>query len=156
MRHLISLKQLKLEAFIKAIGLHSSIEIEIIPRFNMNKVDATKYGYYILAINIINTRTFFDIHYKIIDECLNKIIEFVKRINDLAYNLQNNLDSDIYYLGQSRRFSHFSSNHSRLYIFKNSSTNDRVGEILNDIVSQINNIYYEFNTFLKDANQTKQ
>lgn len=158
MRHLINLKQLKLEAFIKAIGLHSSIETEIIPRFNINNVDATKYGYYILAINIINTKTSFCIHYKIIDECLKKILEFVKRINDLAYNLQNNLAeySDIYYLGESRLFSHCSPSHSHLYILKHSGTNDQVGEILNDIVSQINNVYQEFYTFLKDANQAKE
>lgn len=106
MRHLINIKQLKLEAFLKTIELHDSVCLEVDGRFDMDRLDATKYGDYFITLGIDNAQINFFIKYGQIDACVKKVTEYFKRINDLTPELFRALkeDGSNYSISSDRQF----------------------------------------------------
>lgn len=100
MRHLINIKQLKLEALLKTIEYHPSVTVNVHNNFDFNRIDSTRYGKYTITVSIDNARTFFRICYDQLDKCTMKITEYINRINDLASELRCALieDGSSYYI----------------------------------------------------------
>jgi len=105
-KHLINLKQLKFEAFIKTIEFHPSVKVSVDRNFYGNRVENTKYGFYMIMLWIYDASMTCRIKYDLLDDCAMKVIEYIKRINDLAPELQCALidDGDDYYVTSKRHF----------------------------------------------------
>ena len=119
MRHLINLKQMKLEAFIRSIEFHPSASVRLSKIFDPNKLGATKYGRYYLTLSIDSVSVGLSLKYDIVDQCANTVMENIKRINDLSQELRNTLidNGPSYFLAsEENQFFHSTEVYNPYYI----------------------------------------
>lgn len=109
-RHLVRIKQLKLEAFINAIEFHHNFSVTVEPRFRHN---LTRYlsrppkdDFFFILFKINNASTTCRVYIKDIDRCTPAIISAINCINDMIPDLQNALvnNGQQYYLMDEGRF----------------------------------------------------
>ncbi len=90
--HLINIKLLKINALIKTIELHPSLSVSTDKQFLEDK--GTKYGSYHIKIKVNGAPVLFSVKYDHMDACMGKIIESIKKTNDLMPALQRTLIKD--------------------------------------------------------------
>ena len=94
MRHLINIKMLKINAFIRTIELCQPMSVTVHKHFNERKIETTKYGYYQIVIRIDNANVRLYLTFDQVDECLNRVIHYIKKINNVMPELRRHLLDD--------------------------------------------------------------
>lgn len=99
--HLAKLKQLKLEANVKTIMLHPFVTLKVWTSFGVCGEFDVRRGSYYITLGIDKAHVVFDINYYALDMSLKMVVESLKRINDLAFELKNTLaaDGEQYFVG---------------------------------------------------------
>ena len=87
-RHLIRLKQQKLQAFIKAIEFHPGFSVEVRPNI-YDSIMASVFTRYTIFFKINNNAVSCIVSYNDIDKFIPKMIDAIKRINDIIPDLNS-------------------------------------------------------------------
>lgn len=156
MRHLINIKQLKLEALLKTIEYHPSVTVKVYNNFDLNRIESTRFGKYFVTLSIDSACTLFKISYNQLDLCTQKITEYINRVNDVASELRCALieDGSLYYVsskGQSfmgiidespffiAEYSGDSNRHVKCDHLSSSRVINRINALCHEIRVHINN-----------------
>ena len=100
-RHLIRIKQLKLEALINSIELHDHFSVTVEQRllndhvrFFRSRPIPSKDGHFEIIFKINDASTRVSVKFNDVDRCTPAIISAIKRINDMIPELRNTLIND--------------------------------------------------------------
>ncbi len=101
MRHLVRIKQLKLEAIIKSVEFHQDFSVEVeshlpqrsISFFSRQAVPSMN-GYFLMRFKISGASTACRVYLNDVDRCTPAIINTINRINDMMPELRNALVDD--------------------------------------------------------------
>ncbi len=92
--HLVHLKQLKLDANIRTIKLHHPVTLKAWNSFGVCGEFNPNWSSFYITLGIGKAHLVFGIAYNALDMCEKKVVEFLKRINDLAVELSDALVAD--------------------------------------------------------------
>jgi hypothetical protein len=90
-QHLINIKLLKINALIKTIELHPSITVSASKHIDGTRM---KRGTFHITVNIDDASVTLRVRYDLIDGCMGKIIESIKKVNDLMPELHRSLSKE--------------------------------------------------------------
>ena len=106
-RHLVRIKQLKLEALIKTIELHHNFSVTVEQHFMDGRLSffsrrpvPSMDGHFLIRFRINDASKVYWVKFNDVDRCTPIIISVIKRINDIIPELNNTLinDGHQYYL----------------------------------------------------------
>ena len=112
-RHLIRIKQLKLEALINAIELHDHFTVTVELRFLDSHVRSfgrrpitSKDGYFKITFKINDANTIVSVNFNDVDSRIPTVISVIRRVNDMVPELRNTLNNDgsQYYIWGEEKF----------------------------------------------------
>ena len=94
MRHFINIKMLKINALIKTVEFHPLFIVSTVKHFDENTLGSKKFGLFIIKVHLDRAYVSFGIKYDLVDVCMGKVIENLKKANDLMPELQRSLSNE--------------------------------------------------------------
>ena len=149
MRHLISLKQMKLEALIRTIEFHPSVSFELSNYFEPYKLETIKFGYYCLTLVIDNAAVDIALRYGVVDQCADGVIGYIKRINDLSPELRDLLadNGPSYFLAS--KYERHTPYHIRYRKGRNTFRSEKLSS--SHVINQLNQLVEEMRAYIKKS-----
>lgn len=160
--HIIQIRLLKMNSFINTIEFHEGISVQVLQPLDMIRHYSKEHEKYNINLNIEGEVVRIRLKYSLVDACLEKIMESLKRINDMMPELKQCLEKDKKEKGANL----LTLNHNlrdaiseRLYITK-------CGYVLYEddichdlpsckVVESINNVLNDLNGYIEKAMETK-